>query len=141
MPNLVRQKALQACSRVRPRYAEVQKKLWYQQLRTQVSQSEVETEAIETAAASTANNYVEAKRLSRFLTRSIPSYTDGIEQRVAKFCYELPWKVGFEKLEGNHSDRQQFKNLRSKDELMEEMSASRQESQVVEGETLSTLVG
>ena len=55
----------------------------HQQLRTQVSQSEVETEAIESAAASTANNYAEAKRLSRFLTRPIFSYIDeeqGIEQ-------------------------------------------------------------
>ena len=68
------------------------KKLWYQQLRTQVSQSEVETEGIENAAASTANNYVDAKRLSRF------------------------------------RDRQHFKNLRSTEELMEAMSASRQES-------------
>ena len=39
------------------------KKLWHQQLRNQVSQSEVKTEAIENAAASTANNYVDGKRL------------------------------------------------------------------------------
>ena len=65
------------------------KKIWYQQLRTQVSRSEVETEAIESAAASTANNYAEAKRLSRVLTRLTPSYTEreeqGIEQWVARF--------------------------------------------------------
>ena len=121
------------------------KKIWYQQLRTQVSQSEVETEAIEAAAASTANNHAQAKRPSRFLTRSIPSYTEGeeqgIEQWVARFRYECPWKVDFEKLEFTHSDRQHFKNLRSTEDLMEEMSASRHESQATEGQTLSNLVG
>ena len=58
------------------------KKLWYQQRRTQVSQSDVAAKAIQTAAASTAKNYVEAERLSLFLTRSIPSYPEGEEQGI-----------------------------------------------------------
>ena len=57
----------------------------------------------------------------------------GIEQLVARFRYEFPWKVDFEQ-EFTHSE-QHFKNLRSTEDLTEEMSASRHKSQ-----TLSSLV-
>ena len=43
---------------------------------------------------------------------------------MARFRYEFLWKVDFEKLDFTHSDRQRFKNLRSKEGLMEEMFAS-----------------
>ena len=121
------------------------KNLWYQQLRTQVSQSEVENEAIENAAASTATNYMDAKRLSRFLTKSIPTYSTGEEQGiknwVARFKYEFPWPLEFEKLEASHPDRQHFKNLRSAEDLMQTMAASNQESTVTEEETLHSVAG
>ena len=116
------------------------KKLWCQQLRTQVSQAD---EAIENAAASTATNYMDAKRPSRFLTKAILTYSTGEEQAiqnwVARFKYEFPWPVEFEKLDASHPDRLRFKNLRNTEELMQAMAAGSKESAVTEGDALHTV--
>ena len=121
------------------------KKSWNQRLRAQVSQSEVENEAMENAAASTASNYMHAKRLCRFLTKASPTYSTGEEQGiqnwVARFKYEFPWPVEFEKLEASHSDRLHFKHLRSTDELMQSMADSAHESTATEGESLHNVAG
>ena len=57
---------------------------------------------------------------------------------MARFRYEYPRKVDFEKLEFTHSDRQHFKNLRSTEDLMEEMSASDMKAKSQRAKPLAT---
>ena len=75
-------------------------------------------------------------RLSRFLTKSSPSCSMGEEQGmdtwVARFKYEFPWAVEFEKLEANHPDRLHFKNLRSTGSYGVYMAGDNQEATVAE---------
>ena len=53
-----------------------------------------------------------AARLNRFLTKAVPSYTDGeeegIEHWLARFKFEYFWELSFTGLSQDHSDRMFF---------------------------------
>ncbi|CAE7251161.1 unnamed protein product [Symbiodinium sp. CCMP2592] len=115
--------------------------VWYDQLKQQISQTEVEKEAYSTAAQRTSQEYSAAARLNRFLTKAVPAYTEGeeqgIENWVARFKFEYPWELTFVGLSQDHPDRQFFQDLRPVDELMEEMAADKaMETEVAAGESL-----
>ena len=118
------------------------KEVWYDQLREQVNITQVEQHAIDTAAKSTSQDYAAAERLSRYLTRSTPPYNageeEGVENWIARFKYEYFWELQFAFLP---ADRQYFKEMRSVEELMEQMSSSHQEGvQASQAETMDTMV-
>ena len=100
------------------------KEVWCDQLRQQVNLTRVEQRAIDTAS----QDYDAAQRLSRYLTRSTPPYNageeEGIDNLIARFKYEYPWELQFAFLPADHDDRQYFENMRSVEELMEQMSQS-----------------
>ena len=125
------------------RILECWRDVWYDQLKQQISQTEVEKEAFSTASQKTSQDYLAAARLNRFLTKAVPTYNEGeehgIENWVARFKFEYPWELSFTALSQDHPDRQFFQELRPVDKLMEEMSADQaMESEVTPGDTLVT---
>ena len=117
--------------------------IWYDQLKQQISQTDVEQEAFSSASQKTSQDYVAAARLNRFLTKAVPSYNEGeehgIENWVARFKFEYPWELSFVGISQEHPDRQFFQDLRPVDQLMEAMSADQaMETAVAPGETLAT---
>ena len=126
------------------RILECWRDVWYDQLKQQISQTEVEKAAFSTASQKTSQDYLAAARLNRFLMRAMPNYDEGeeqgIENWVARFKFEYPWELSFTGLSQDHPDRQFFQDLRPVEELMAEMSADRaMETEIVAGETLATL--
>ncbi|CAE7668668.1 unnamed protein product [Symbiodinium sp. CCMP2592] len=98
--------------------------VWYDQLKQQISQTEVEKAAYSTAAQRTSQEYSAAARLNRFLTKAVPAYTEGEEQGIENW---------------DHPDRQFFQDLRPVEELMAEMAADQaMEREVAAGESLIT---
>ena len=65
----------------------------YDQLKQQLSQTEVEKEAFSSASQKTSQDYVAAARLNRCLTKAVPTYNEGeehgIENWVAR-CSSTP---------------------------------------------------
>ncbi|CAE7826417.1 unnamed protein product [Symbiodinium sp. CCMP2592] len=114
--------------------------VWYDQLKQQISQTEVEKAAYSTAAQRTSQEYSAAARLNRLLTKAVPAYKEqGIENWVARFKFEYPWELTFVGLSQDHPDRQFFQDLRPVDELMAEMAADQaMETEVAAGESLVT---
>ena len=116
------------------------KELWYEQLTTQIAQTDSEAAALEELSQKTAENYAEVARLSQFMRKSIPDYREGekegLENWVARFRWEYPWPVSFEALPPNHEDRQAFKALNI-EALLEEMEVDNQSSQLEVPQTLS----
>ena len=80
--------------------------VWYDQLKQQISQTEVEKEAFSSASQKTNQNYVAAARLNRFLTKAVPSYNEGeesgIENWVARFKFEYHWELSFTAVSQDH---------------------------------------
>ena len=73
------------------RILECWRDVWYDQLKQQLSQTEVEKEAFSSASQKTSQDYVAAARLNRFLTKAVPTYNEGeehgIENWVARFKF------------------------------------------------------
>ena len=123
------------------RILECWRDVWYDQLKQQLSQTEVEKEAFATASQKTSQDYVAAARLNRFLTKAVPTCNEGeehgIENWVARFKFEYPWELAFTALSQDHPDRQFFQDLRPVDQLMEEMAADpAMETEVTPNDTL-----
>ena len=74
------------------RILECWRDVWYDQLKQQITQTEVEKEAFSTASQKTSQDYLAAARLNRFLTKAVPTYNEGeehgIENWVARFKFE-----------------------------------------------------
>ena len=64
------------------RILECWRDVWYDQLKQQISQTEVEKEAFSTASRKTSQDYLAAARLNRFLTKAVPTYNEGEEQGI-----------------------------------------------------------
>ena len=121
------------------------KNVWYDQLKQQIAQTEVEKEAFRTAAEKTSQDYMAAVRLNRFLTKSIPEYNEGEEDNVqhwvARFKYEFPWPLTFTGISADHEDRLHFQYMRPVEELMEQMAAANAADIAVDpGQTLPQFV-
>ena len=103
--------------------------VWCDQLKQQVEHTEVERQAFASASQKTSQDYVAAACLNRFLTKAVPSYTDGeeegIEHWLARFKFEYPSELSFTGLSQDHSDRMFFQDIRPVEELMEEMAATK----------------
>ena len=126
------------------RILECWRDVWYDQLKQQIAQTEVEKAAFSSASQKTSQDYLAAARLNRFPTKAVPNYDEGeeqgIENWVARFKFEYMWELSFTGLSQDHPDRQYFQNLRPVEELMAEMSADRaMETEIAAGETLATL--
>ena len=80
----------------------------YDQLKQQLSQTEVEKEAFSSASQKTSQDYVAAARLNRCLTKAVPTYNEGeehgIENWVARFKFEYPWELSFTALSPDNPD-------------------------------------
>ena len=88
------------------RILECWRDVWYDQLKQQISQTEVEKEAFSSASQKTNQNYVAAARLNHFLTKAVPSYNEGeesgIENWVARFKFEYHWELSFTAVSQDH---------------------------------------
>ena len=94
---------------------EAWKTVWYEQLKTQLTQTDAETAAIEELAQKSVEDYVSVNRVSKFMRQSVPEYNEGeengIQNWVARFRWEYPWPVSFTALEKGHPDRNSYTEL------------------------------
>ena len=110
------------------------KRLWYSQLYTQIEQTDSEDKALTEMAEKTSTSYKEVQRLTFFMKKAKPAWNEGkeegMEEWVARFRWEYPWKVSFETLPADHPDRQHFTDLPQVEELMKEMASSTAEMEL-----------
>ena len=85
-------------------------------------------------AEKTSSSYQEVQRLTFFMKKAKPAWDEGkeegMEEWVARFRWEYPWKVSFETLPADHPDRQHFTNLPQVEDLMKEMASSTAEMEL-----------
>ena len=110
------------------------KDLWYSQLYTQIEQTDSEDKALTALAAGTAENYKDVQRLTHFMKKAKPAWDEGkeegVEEWVARFKWEYPWKVSFEELPEDHADRKHFTDLPQVEDLMKEMATATAEMEL-----------
>jgi hypothetical protein len=101
-------------------------KNWYGQLKQQIERTEGEDEAIEELGAKTKADYTKVMRFSQAMKKVKPTWStgtdDGLDVWVARFKWEFPWEVVFEKVPEEHSERKAWEELRTVEELMERMA-------------------
>eukprot|EP00439_Symbiodinium_sp_Y106_P017935 s6274_g2.t1 len=101
------------------RILECWRDVWHDQLKQQISQTEVEKEAFSTASQKTSQDYLAAARLNRFLTKAVPTYNEGEEQGIEN------WVAASSSSTPGSFPSQRSQDLRPVDKLMEEMSATK----------------
>jgi hypothetical protein len=120
-------------------------KNWYGQLKQQIERTEGEDEAIEELGAKTNTDYTKVMRYTQHMKQAKPTWSTGTDQAggleawVARFKWEFPWEVAFEKVPQDHDERKAWEGeLRTVEDLMDEMGEdSEQEvhAEIPEGTT------
>ena len=119
---------------------------WYDQLKKQFQQTEDEDKAIAQSSQQTAENYSKVVRFTKLVNRSKPDWSTGKEQNVdnwvARFKWEFPWKITFHSVGKEDPMRSSFTELQNVEDLMKEMDEAGQSMEVdlKEGETLRSMV-
>ena len=104
------------------RVLESWKETWTQQLQKQVHMTDAEEQAAQ-ATLSTE----EKQRWTKALSKPRPEWNEGedmgVPQWQARYAWEFPWKISFEKLPKDHPERKAYTALRTAEDLMNEMVA------------------
>ena len=104
------------------RVMEQWKKGWYSQLKKQMELTDTEDASIQGLSQGTAESYGTVARYTSFMRKMKPDWDGntelGMQEWVARFKWEFPWKVQFERTAAQEEERKHWSTIRTADELM-----------------------